>query len=70
VREYVPDIQLLLQVHDSLVMQAKTAWFKKGYRGMLAEALEVSIPYDDPLIIPWGLKASRKSWGDCTEVEW
>jgi hypothetical protein len=30
----------------------------------IRKALEVVIPYPDPLIIPWDLKSSLKSWGE------
>ena len=47
-----------------------------GPAGNCLSAAEVEIgvarmmPYDDPLIIPWGLKASQKSWGDCEKATW
>ncbi len=66
--ENLPWVQILLQVHDSLVMQ-----IPKSYLHRLPEIREqmlISIPYDDPLIIPVGCKLSDKSWGDCKEVEW
>jgi DNA polymerase I-like protein with 3'-5' exonuclease and polymerase domains len=54
----------LLQVHDSLVFQIR----KKDMHLLpaIAKALEVVIPYEDPLIIPWSLATSDKSWGECT----
>ena len=57
-------VQLLSQVHDSLVFQIHKAYRKKLPE--INEALNsVTVPYDDPLRIPWGLKVSDKSWGDC-----
>lgn len=62
-------IELLLQVHDSLIGQ-----FPTRYRYLLLpklrELLRVTIPYDDPLIISSGLKLSTKSWGDCDNYAW
>ena len=59
-----PMVQLLSQVHDSLVFQIHKAYRKKLPE--INEALNsVAVPYDDPLTIPWGLKISDKSWGDC-----
>jgi hypothetical protein len=58
------DIQVNLQVHDSLAGQ-----FPTRSHGEHVEALriasKVEIPYEDPLIIPTGIKTSTKSWGDC-----
>ncbi len=63
-----PWAELLLQVHDSFVFQFP--FEKRGQLSLVKEALRVSVPYDDPLEIPWGLKVSDKSWGDCEAVEW
>ena len=61
----LPDVQVLLQVHDSLAGQfpnSVTAMYKKH---ILDLASHVTVPYDDPLVIPLSLKTSIKSWGDC-----
>lgn len=62
--EQLPEVQVLLQVHDSLAGQ-----FPSHRREFLlprmAEASRIVIPYDDPLIIPTGIKTSDVSWGDC-----
>lgn len=53
---------ILLQTHDSLNFQ-----FQVDRVPALSEikaALEISIPYPDPLVIPWDLKSSLKSWGE------
>ncbi|MFQ5742006.1 MAG: DNA polymerase [Acidobacteriota bacterium] len=68
VDEQISWAQLLLQVHDSLVLQYPIS--RHGSRGEIRDALEVVVPYDDPLIIPWGLKTSRKSWGDAEAETW
>jgi len=60
-------VQFLLQVHDSLVFQIPTPQVQKAKE--IKEALEVTIPYDDPLIIPWSLTASEKSWGEAKELK-
>jgi len=65
----LPRIHVLMQVHDSLVLQIP----KNLYPSILPtirENLLITIPYPDPLIIPVGIKVSEKSWGDCVEVEW
>jgi DNA polymerase I-like protein with 3'-5' exonuclease and polymerase domains len=58
----LPEVQVLLQVHDSLAGQ-----FPRGYDTQkLLDQSRIVIPYEDPLIIPVGIKTSDVSWGDCT----
>jgi DNA polymerase I-like protein with 3'-5' exonuclease and polymerase domains/uracil-DNA glycosylase len=57
-------IELLLQVHDSLAGQYLTTRAEHELR-LLREKAQITIPYDDPLVIPVGIKTSEKSWGDC-----
>jgi DNA polymerase I-like protein with 3'-5' exonuclease and polymerase domains len=60
----LPEVQVLLQVHDSLAGQFPT--HRKAVLLPQIRALsQVVIPYPDPLIIPTGLKLSEVSWGDC-----
>lgn len=65
--EQIPEVLILLQVHDSLVFQLPQGTPRKPDE--IRNALKVLTPYDDPLYIPWGLKKSEKSWGECEEVE-
>jgi hypothetical protein len=65
----MPEVDVLLQVHDSLVFQFPQA-LDPGIRPVIRDNLLVQIPYEDPLIIPVGLKLSDDSWGACEEVEW
>lgn len=62
-------VELLLQVHDSLVGQ-----FPKENRylilPLLRECLSVTVPYDDPLVIGTSLDLSDKSWGDLVAFSW
>jgi len=67
-RKKVPWAELLLQVHDSFVFQFP--FEMRGQLSLVKEAIRVQIPYNDPLEIPWGLKVSDRSWGDCEQVEW
>jgi DNA polymerase I-like protein with 3'-5' exonuclease and polymerase domains len=60
-----PEIQVLLQVHDSLVWQCPTYKYDHYKSRFHDIASTISIPYDDPLIIPVGFNASPVSWGDC-----
>ena len=64
IRETLPDVQILLQVHDSLVGQYPIHCSAELQSAIVA-ASEISIPYADPLIIPVGIKTSQRSWGDC-----
>lgn len=64
-----PDIQVLLQVHDSLVYQVKQSTFARKLP-LLESAFKVVVPYEDPLIIPAGIEYSDKSWGDCVPIGW
>jgi DNA polymerase-1 len=57
-------VEILLQVHDSLAGQFPTHlgdWMVS----QIVEKAQISLPYDDPLTIPVGVKTSAKSWGDC-----
>lgn len=60
----LPEVDILLQVHDSLAGQYDTADEARVLPRILEEATIV-LPYDDPLIIPVGVKKSTISWGDC-----
>ena len=60
----LPQVEVLLQVHDSLAGQFPTHlgdWMKD----QIVKAAEIELPYDDPLVIPVGVKTSTASWGDC-----
>ena len=63
-------VQILLQCHDSLVFQYPIAMSTTANLAKIKAALEVEVPFDDPLTIPWGLKTSRVSWGDCSTRVW
>jgi len=57
-------IEVLLQVHDSLVGQFPT-YRKAELVPRILELSRVVVPYDDPLIIPFNVGTSEVSWGDC-----
>ncbi len=61
-------VQLLLQVHDSLVFQIPKS--RVPDLPLVRKHLLNEVPYDDPLIIPWDLAISDRSWGDCKKIEW
>lgn len=62
-------IEFLLQVHDELVFQYPTHLRTQVLRA-LKPILHIPVPYPDPLVIPWGLKVSTVSWGDCEKLAW
>ncbi len=62
--EGAKEIQVLMQVHDSLVWQAPTHSFPQSQARFAELAKTIIIPYPDPLIIPVGFKSSTVSWGD------
>ena len=58
-----PDVQVLLQVHDSLGGN-----FRLDVPGLpqRIQALgSIKVPYADPLTIPFSVKTSAESWGAC-----
>jgi DNA polymerase len=60
----IPEVQVLLQVHDSLAGQFATHR-KATLIPLMLEKSKVVIPYESPLVIPTGVKISDVSWGDC-----
>lgn len=60
----LPAVDTLLQVHDSLGGQIPTHLVSALTPQLQAQA-RVVVPYADPLVIPFGLSFSDKSWGDC-----
>lgn len=64
----VPWIEVLFQVHDSVVFQFP--FHKEDQLLSMRQEFEIPIPYSDPLIIPPDIKMSPHNWGDCKEVKW
>lgn len=60
----LPEVEILLQVHDSLMGQFDSLHGDWALRRIVEEC-EIPLPYDEPLIIPVGIVSSKKSWGDC-----
>jgi DNA polymerase I-like protein with 3'-5' exonuclease and polymerase domains len=59
----LPSVQVLLQVHDSLAGQYPNSM--PELRERIVAASRIVIPYEEPLVIPFNLKTSTVSWGDC-----
>ena len=57
------DVKVLMQVHDSLAGQFPTNQAQL-LLPLIKQNAQIQIPYDDPLVIPVGIKTSEKSWGD------
>lgn len=62
-------IEILLQVHDEIVFQYPIPHRTEALRN-LKPLVHITVPYQDPLVIPWGLKTSTASWGDCQKADW
>lgn len=62
-------VQLLMQVHDSLVGQFPSC---NQYLSLpiIRQCLRVTVPYDDPLVIGTSLDLSEQSWGDLVAFKW
>src|SRR3990172_6527102 len=59
-----------MQVHDSLDFIVKLDLIPAIMPRVYTILHSIVIPYDDPLIIPWGIKRSRISWGECKDITW
>lgn len=64
----IPEVQILLQNHDSTVFQVPTSLCPGIFPALINETL-ITVPYDDPLVIPVGISASEISWGDIKAVK-
>lgn len=58
------EIEVLLQVHDSLGGQFPRHRKERNI-ARIRELSAITVPYDDPLVIPVGIGTSELSWGDC-----
>lgn len=63
-------LRLLMNVHDSLGFQVKTEYIEAVIPRLYDILHAIEVPYDDPLIIPWGIKYGSRSWGQCEEKTW
>lgn len=63
----IPEVQLLLQVHDSGVGQFLNEYYS-WIRKEIQKCMLIELPYDDPITIPVEIECSRLSWGDCKKV--
>ncbi len=63
-RHNEPEIEVLLQVHDSLAGQAPTSIPDEELKQRIVTQMEVELPFDTPIIIPVEC-LTGKSWADC-----
>lgn len=61
-RELRGDVQLLNQVHDSLLMQVPEKLCPAIFPVIL-QTMRVEVPFESPFVIPASLKWSAESWG-------
>ena len=66
--DLVPNVEVLLQGHDSIAGQYLTKDESLILPAMY-EASKIVVPYQDPLIIPLELKISTESWGACDKLK-
>jgi DNA polymerase I-like protein with 3'-5' exonuclease and polymerase domains/uracil-DNA glycosylase len=64
----LPQVQLLMQIHDSVVFQLPPDTDLPGTLPAVKAALRVPVPYPDPLIIPASARISTTTWAACTPV--
>ena len=66
-RRNLPWVEILLQVHDSILFQVPM--HRADSVELFRQHLAVEVPYpNDPLVIPWGMARSEKSWGEVSKV--
>lgn len=66
---YDHQCELLSQVHDEIVFQYPS-FYRHKVLSAVNPLVHIQVPYDDPLVIPWGLKTSSASWGQCEKFAW
>lgn len=67
IRREIPDIQVLLQVHDSLVLQYDKEKALE-YRPRILELMKIPLPYNPVVVIPADMKTSLISYGDTVKI--
>lgn len=68
--ENLPWLEVLLQVHDSVIFQVPFHRMTPTSLGLIHSHLQVTIPYPDPLNIPWGLAISDRNWAKVQKKKW
>ncbi len=60
-------VEVLMQVHDSLVMQYDIS-YANVIRNEIKKQMSIVLPYKPPMVIPADFKVSRRSYGECEKV--
>ncbi len=68
IEDNLPWAEVLMQVHDSLVMQLLIENLRRVRE--IREQMSITIPYEDPLVLGLEPAISRKSWGDVEYMSW
>ena len=63
------DVQVLLNGHDSILCQAREN-LRHEIGDSIRRQLSITVPYPDPLEIPWDLKIGDSSWGEAKKGCW
>jgi DNA polymerase I-like protein with 3'-5' exonuclease and polymerase domains/uracil-DNA glycosylase len=63
IRHNLKDVQVLLQVHDSLAGQYPIA--KPYLKEEIKRQCSIELPYPKPIVIPVDINTSVESWGGC-----
>jgi len=66
--ERLPEVELLIQVHDSLVLQFRGGPNEDNVVKAIKECFRIPVPYNPPLIIGCGIQGSTQSWGNLTKL--
>lgn len=66
----VPWCEVLLQVHDSVIFQLPFHRHNSASMRVVYDHLQITIPYPDPLVIPWGLASSTENWQRVKKQKW
>lgn len=70
-RRDVPQAKLLMQVHDSALMQAPVVLFTDAFKKAIHQCFAIQLSYSPrPLIIGTDLKVSTTNWGDAEKIQW
>jgi DNA polymerase-1 len=64
IHKNLKQVEILLQVHDSLAGQFPTYDGVQTIKAIVEQSL-IELPYRDPMTIPVGVKTSTESWGAC-----
>ena len=65
-----PVVKIMIHGHDSIVFQVVRRKIGPEMMQDIFNSLQVIVPYDVPLRIPWDIASSDRSWGDVKEETW